>query len=90
MNEEEAKQPKDRLVRLEHGAAMRNMMGPLGVDNALRSAVQQCWMILPEDERSPERVEQEILRIIQRVLKELKEDAAAFGFLRENESPPAA
>jgi hypothetical protein len=41
-------------------------------------------MALPEEERSPERVEQEILRLVQRALKDMKEDAAAFGFSKGN------
>jgi hypothetical protein len=59
---------------------MREMLGPLGVDQAVRQAITQCWMMLPEDERSPERVEKEIRRLVQRALEDMQEDAAAFGF----------
>lgn len=59
---------------------MREMLGPLGVDQAVRTAITQCWMMLPESERSPERVEKEIRRLVQRALEDMKEDAAAFGF----------
>ena len=64
-------------------ASMREMIGPLMVDQVIRQAIQQCWMSLPEDERSPERVEQEILRLVHRALQEMREDAAAFGFVKE-------
>jgi len=81
MSDEENKQPRrEGFVRVAQGTSMRDMMSPLAVDGVLRGAIQNCWMMLPEEERSPERVEQEILRILQRVLKDLKEDAAAFGF----------
>ncbi len=55
-------------------------MGPLMVDQAIRNAIQHCWMLLPERERSVERVEQEFRRIVDRAMANLKEDAAAFGF----------
>ena len=90
MNEKANNQPEHiGTVKIHQGASMRDMMSPLTVDSVLRGAVQNCWMMLPEAERSPERVEQEILRIIQRVLRDLKEDATAFGFSKENESSPA-
>jgi len=67
-------------------ASMREMMGPLMVDQVIRQAVQHCWMSLPEDERSPERVEQEILRLVHRVLQDMREDAAVFGFVKDERS----
>ncbi len=83
-DEEQAK-PSAGPVGLKRIAPpIREMMGPFGVDQAIRQAITQCWMMLPEDERSPERVEKEILRIVQRaledMLEDMKEDAAAFGF----------
>ena len=79
MNQESSSQPLMQ-VHPSPQSHMRGMMGPLMVDNAIRQAIQQCWMALPEDEKSTERVEQEILRLVQRALKDLKEDAAAFQF----------
>ena len=58
---------------------MRQMMGPLMVDNAIRQAIQH-WMVLPEEERTVDRVEQEIRRLVDRALANLKEDSAAFHF----------
>ena len=81
---EEKSTPPQGLARLEPGTSMREFMGPLMVDNAIRNAIHHCWMALPEEERSPERVEQEILRLVQRALKDMKEDAAAFGFSKGN------
>ncbi len=52
----------------------------LSVDQAIRQAIIHCWMILPEAERSPEKVEKDVLRLVQRALEDMKEDAVAFGF----------
>lgn len=80
-NEEQAK-PATGPVEVKRIAPppMREMFGPLGVDQAIRQAITQCWMMLPESERSPERVEKEIRRLVQRALEDMKEDAVAFGF----------
>ncbi len=56
------------------------MMGPLAVDQQIRGAVIQCWQMLRPEERSVEAVEQIILGVVRRVLDDLKEDAATFGF----------
>ena len=66
------------------GTAMREIMGPLMVDQVIRQAIHQCWMGLPEDERSADRVEQEILRLVHRALQDMREDVAAFGFSKED------
>jgi hypothetical protein len=41
--------------------------------------------MLPEQERSAERVEAEFMRIVQRALNDFRADATAFGF----DKPPA-
>jgi hypothetical protein len=61
------------------GKAMRDMLGPQAVDNAIRQAIATCWMIMPESKKNVESVEAEIRRIMERALKSLKEDASAFG-----------
>jgi len=66
--------------------ALSEMMGPLMVDQTIRQAIQHCWMSLPDDERSPDHVEQEILRVVHRALQDLREDAGAFGYSKEDKS----
>jgi hypothetical protein len=61
-------------------ASMRQFFGPAGVDTMLREAVKMCWTIMPPERRSVEAVSQEIRRLIERILRDLKEDAKAFGF----------
>ena len=80
MTEEQPPQTQSTLVKLASGTSMRDMMGPLMVDQAIRQAIQHCWMMLPEEERTAGKVGEEIIRLVQRALKDLREDAAAFGF----------
>lgn len=80
MTEEQPSQLQSSSVKLVSGTTMRDMMGPLMVDQAIRQAIQHCWMMLPEEERSADKVEEEIIRLVQRALKDLREDAVAFGF----------
>lgn len=59
---------------------MRENMGPFGADQSVRQAIMTCWRMLPEESRTPERVEQEVRRLLERALSEFREDSAAFGF----------
>jgi hypothetical protein len=58
---------------------MLSIHGPQAVDQALRSAVSLCWMMLPDDRRSAGAVEHEVRRILDRVIADLQEDAKVFG-----------
>lgn len=58
---------------------MRAMFGPMGADQAVRQAISTCWMMLPEDKKSIDALETEIRRLVDRALKDLKEDAQSFG-----------
>lgn len=70
-------------------AQMRTIMGPMMVDKAVRQAIQHCWVMLPEEDRTAARVEQEIRRLVVRALQNLKEDSATFGFTLEDAVEPA-
>jgi DNA-directed RNA polymerase specialized sigma24 family protein len=59
------------------------------VDQTIRQAIMHCWMMLPEEERSLERVEKEIFRLVQRALQDLKEDITAFELPEAGESKPS-
>jgi hypothetical protein len=45
----------------------------------IREAVKTCWFLLPEGARTVKRVDEEIRRLVDRVLKDMHEDARAFG-----------
>jgi hypothetical protein len=63
-----------------HADFQRQLSGPFGTDGIIRQAISRCWYTLPEDERTPERLEHEMLRIVRRALDDFKEDLAAFKF----------
>jgi len=58
----------------------RSMMGPMMVDQFLRQAIMHCWMMLPDEQRTPENVEKVITRLLKRAMDNFHEDAASFGF----------
>jgi hypothetical protein len=65
---------------------MRDMMGPNMVDQAVRQAISHCWMMLPEGKKTVAVLEREIRRLVERALRDLKEDMEAFG-ITEPEKP---
>jgi hypothetical protein len=58
---------------------MADLFGPLQVDQAIRQAIQMCWMSLPKIRRTPDEMEKQIRRIVERALKDFHEDREAFG-----------
>ena len=61
---------------------MRQMgayFGPQQVDSQIRQAIQFCWMLLPADRKNVDGVEKEIRRLVDRALKDLREDSESFG-----------
>ncbi len=59
--------------------SFRSMMGPMMVDHLIREAIQHCWMIMPEGKKEANAVEAEIRRLVERAIKDMKEDAQRFG-----------
>lgn len=57
----------------------RNMFGPDHVDQQVRQAIQFCWMMLPVEKKSVDEVEKQIRRIVDRALRDLREDFDSFG-----------
>ena len=58
---------------------MRQVFGPGQVDEQIRQAIHLCWMMLPEDRKTVDELEKQILRIVAPALKDLREDAGQFG-----------
>jgi hypothetical protein len=58
---------------------MAGMFGPAQIDHMIRQAVQFCWMGLPKERRSIEEVEAQIRRIVERALRDFRQDRQAFG-----------
>jgi hypothetical protein len=53
-------------------------LGPSPIDQQIRQAIHMCWMMLPESKRTVDEVEKHIRRIVERALKDLREDGEAF------------
>ena len=51
---------------------------PAHADEAIRSAVQMCWLMLPPEKRTVEEVEKQIRRLVDRALQNFQEDQQAF------------
>jgi hypothetical protein len=58
---------------------MKSMFGPGQVDHNVRQAIQFCWMMLPEGSKSVDELEKQFRRIVDRAIKDLRDDADAFG-----------
>jgi len=44
-----------------------------------RHAIQMTWMALPPDRQTIDHMERELRRLVDRALRDLREDAQAFG-----------
>ncbi len=58
---------------------MRAMFSPAQVDQGVRHAIQICWMMLPDDAKTVDELEKQFRRIVDRAVRDLRDDAAAFG-----------
>lgn len=63
----------------ESGDQMRAFMGPGQVDHQIRQAIQFAWMSLPEGKKTVEEVERVVRQIVERALKNFREDGETFG-----------
>lgn len=57
---------------------MKALFGPGQVDQSIRQAIQICWMMLPEDKKTPDELEATIRRIVDRAIISFREDAKTF------------
>jgi hypothetical protein len=58
---------------------LSEFFGPEQVDQFIRQAVTFCWGCLPKEKRNPEELERQIRRLIDRALRDFREDREAFG-----------
>jgi hypothetical protein len=61
------------------GDKMRQMFGPGDVDRQIRQAIQFCWMMLPDEKKTVDELEKQLRRIVDRAVRDLREDSDAFG-----------
>ena len=53
-------------------------MAASGIDASIRQAINMCWTALPKERRNADEVEKQIRRIVDRAIRDLREDSAAF------------
>ncbi len=58
---------------------MAEMFGPAQIDHMIRQAVHFCGVGLPKERRSTDEVEVQVRRIVERALRDFREDREAFG-----------
>jgi hypothetical protein len=63
----------------DDGDRFAGMFGPAQVDQMIRQAIQFCWMGLPKERRTAEEVEAQIRRMVDRAVRDFREDRKAFG-----------
>jgi hypothetical protein len=59
---------------------MRQMFGPGQVDQQIRQAIHLCWMVLPNDRKTVDELEEQVRRIVDRAFEDLREDADQLGW----------
>jgi hypothetical protein len=64
---------------LSSAEAVAEIFGPAQVDQFVRQAIQVCWIALPKERRNPEELERQVRRILDRALKDFREDSEVFG-----------
>jgi len=57
---------------------MREFFSPPQIDHQIRQAMRFCWMALPKEKRNVDEVERQIHRLVDRALRDLREDCDEF------------
>jgi hypothetical protein len=63
----------------EEEQRMKHVFGPGHADAQVRQALQMLWFAMPANRRNVDEVEREFRRLVERALKDLREDSAALG-----------
>ena len=59
--------------------SMREMFGPMQIDQQIRQAIHFCWMGLPNAKRTVDEVERQIRRLVDRAIRDMREDFDEFS-----------
>lgn len=54
-------------------------LGPQHIDTSIRQAIQFCWMMMPASKRTADELEKQIRRIVDRAIRDFREDHEAFA-----------
>ena len=64
---------------------MQKFFGPTQIDHFIRQAIQFCWMALPKEKRNVDELERQIRRLVDRALRDVREDFDEFFGKKESE-----
>ena len=70
---------EDARSRVAEMGSERPVISPSGPDHAVRGVIKSCWEILPEEIRNVDEVERQVRRIVDRALRDFREDFEEFG-----------
>jgi hypothetical protein len=62
----------------EGAEKMQEFFGPTQIDHFIRQAIQFCWMALPKEKRNVDELERQIRRLVDRALRDVREDFNEF------------
>ena len=57
---------------------MAEIFGPGQIDQMIRQGIHFCWMALPRERKTVDEMEKQIRRIVERALKDFREDQEEF------------
>ena len=57
----------------------RPVISPSSPDHVVRGVIKSCWELLPEQIRNVDEVERQVRRIVDRALRDFREDFEEFG-----------
>ena len=63
----------------DHSYDMAMELGPAQADQTVRQALMCCWMTLPKSRRTVDEVEKELRRLVDRALRDFREDSERFS-----------
>lgn len=58
---------------------MAEIFGPGQIDQMIRQGIHFCWMALPKDRKNADELEKQIRRVVDRALKDFREDQEQFA-----------
>lgn len=58
---------------------MAEVFGPGQIDQMIRQGIHFCWMALPKDRKNVDELERQVRRIVDRALRDFREDHEQFG-----------
>ena len=58
---------------------MAEVFGPGQIDQTIRQGIHFCWMALPKERRNVDELEKQVRRIVDRALRDFREDHEQFA-----------